>query len=89
MRRLAPSAVAWLVLSLWVPALCPGAEADPKAPAQAPTMDVQRDKDKTVYRIGNSDKDREKDDADKAWQMLDNVIIDTRGAHGKGPNNNR
>jgi hypothetical protein len=50
---------------------------------------VEREKEKTVYSIGSTDKNSTRDDADKAWEMFNNVIIDTRGSHGKGPNNNR
>ena len=80
-------------LSLCAPSSTHGADgnrqAPVQAPAQAPTLDVQRDKEKTVYSIGSSDRDSGKEDADRAWQMLNNMMIDTRGAHGKGPDNNR
>jgi hypothetical protein len=52
-------------------------------------LDVQRDKDKTVYTIGARPGDARRDDADRAWNMLNNVVIDARGAHGKRPDNNR
>ncbi len=66
-----------------------GAEGSGPSPAQPPVLDVQRDKEKTVYRIGSRPVDTRKDDTDRAWDMLNNVIIDARGAHGKRPDNNR
>jgi len=53
------------------------------------TISVEQDKDKTTYIIRGSDKDTQKEEADKAWEMLQHVIIDTRGRHGTGPDNNR
>ena len=66
-----------------------GAGAGSQPPAQPPVLDVQRDKDKTVYTIGARPGDARRDDADRAWNMLNNVVIDARGAHGKRPDNNR
>ena len=67
-----------------------GAEAgDSQPPAQPPVLDVQRDKEKTVYTIGARPRDTGKDDTDRAWDMLNNMVIDARGAHGKRPDNNR
>jgi hypothetical protein len=66
-----------------------GAETGSQPPAQPPVLGVQRDKDKTVYTIGARPWDTRRDDTDRAWDMLNNVVIDARGAHGKGPNNNR
>ena len=68
---------------------CAWGGAPGQSSAPPPVIDVQRDKDKTVYSIGARPKDEGKDDADKAWNMLDNAIIDARGAHGKRPDNNR
>jgi hypothetical protein len=65
-----------------------GAGPDGQPPPQS-ALDVQRDKDKTVYTIGARPRDKRRDDADRAWDMLNNVIIDTRGSHGKGSDNNR
>jgi hypothetical protein len=59
-----------------------------RAPAP-PSIDVQRDSDKTVYSIGGSPRDKGKSDKDRSWDMLNNVLIDARGAHGKRPDNNR
>lgn len=53
------------------------------------TISVERDKDKTSYVIRGSDDNTEKEDKDRAWEMLDRVIIDTRGRHGEGPDNHR
>ena len=53
------------------------------------TISVEQDKDKTTYIIRSSDKDTQKEEADKAWEMLHHVIVDTRGPHGTGPDNNR
>jgi len=54
-----------------------------------PSIDVQRDGDKTVYSIGSSPRDKGKSDKDRSWDMLDNMLIDARGARGKRPDNNR
>ena len=52
-------------------------------------ISVERDKDKTSYVIrSNNDGDVE-DQTDKAWEMLDNVYIDTRGRDGEGADNHR
>ncbi len=59
-----------------------------RAPAP-PAIDVQRDSDKTVYSIGGSPRNSGKTDKDRSWDMLNNVLIDTRGAHGKRPDNSR
>ena len=56
-----------------------GAEGNGRPPAERPILDVQRDKDKTVYTIGGSSRDIRKDDTDRAWDLLDNVAIDPRG----------
>jgi len=66
-----------------------GAGPGSQPPAQPSVLDVQRDKEKTVYTIGARPGDTRRDDTDRAWDMLNNVVIDARGAHGKGPNNNR
>jgi len=81
--------LACVFLGLAPAAATHGAGADSQPPAQPPVLDVQRDKDKTVYTIGARHGDIRRDDTDKAWDMLNNVVIDARGAHGKGPNNNR
>ena len=58
--------------------------------AAPPAIDVQRDSDRTVYSIGSSPKNNSgKSDKDRSWDMLNNVLIDARGAHGKRPDNNR
>jgi hypothetical protein len=56
---------------------------------QKDTIAVERDKDKTSYVIRGSNDSAEKEDKDRAWEMLDRVIIDTRGRHGEGPDNHR
>jgi hypothetical protein len=66
-----------------------GAGAAGQPPQQPPVLDVQRDKDKTVYTIGARPADTRRDDKDRSWDMLNNMVIDARGTHGKGPNNNR
>ena len=69
-----------------------GREGETGGPAPAsPTMEVQRDKDKTVYSIGGSARNKGKSDTDRSWEMLNNgnMLIDGRGAHGKRPDNNR
>jgi len=81
--------IACTLAALLPAAAAHGAEAANQSAAQPPVLDVQRDKEKTVYTIGARPKDAGKDDADKAWDMLDNVTTDTRGAHGKRPDNNR
>jgi hypothetical protein len=53
------------------------------------SITLERDKDKTVYTIGPGDREQIKQDADKAWDMLNNVVIESRGSRGKGPDNNR
>jgi hypothetical protein len=53
------------------------------------TISVEQDKDKTTYVIRGSDKDTQKEETDKVWDMLHHVIVDTRGRHGTGPDNNR
>ncbi len=57
------------------------------------TLDIKRDKDKTVYSIGSAPEDKdEKADKDKAWEMLQNMplTIETRGKDGgKGPDTRR
>lgn len=87
------AACAWVFLSLPAAPSTYGADenrqAPDRGPAQGPVLGVQRDEEKTTYSIGSSDRDRGKDDADRAWQMLDNVITHTRGARGKGSDNNR
>ncbi len=57
--------------------------------SQSSVIDVQKDKEKVSYTIGARPNDAAKDDADKAWKMLDNAGIDARGPHGKRPDNNR
>lgn len=52
-------------------------------------ISVEKDKDKTSYIIRGSNEDTEKEQTDRAWEMLDRAIIDTRGCHGKGPDNHR
>lgn len=52
-------------------------------------ISVEKDKDKTSYVIRSNNDNTEKDEKDKAWEMLDHVIIDTRGHHGEGPDNHR
>jgi hypothetical protein len=54
-------------------------------------ISVERDKEKTSYVIRSSSEDaKEKEQREKAWEMLDHVIIDTRGSNGgKGPDNHR
>ena len=81
--------IACALMGLLPAAAAHGGEAPGQSSAQPPVIDVQRDKDKTVYSIGARRKDEGKDDADKAWNMLDNATIDARGAHGKRPDNNR
>lgn len=66
-----------------------GPEGGSQAQAGSPTLDVQRDRDKTVYTTGSTPRDNGRNDKDRAWEMLNNVIIDSRGAHGKRPDNNR
>jgi hypothetical protein len=81
--------IACVLTGLLSAAAARGGEAPGQSSAQPPAIDVQRDEDKTVYSIGAGPKDEGKDDADKAWNMLDNATIDARGAHGKRPDNNR
>ncbi len=66
-----------------------GAGPSSQPPAEPPALDVQRDKEKTVYTIGTRPRDTRRDDTDRSWDMLNNMAIDARGTHGKGPNNNR
>ncbi len=67
-----------------------GAGPGSQPAGQPAVLDVQKDKDKTVYTIGARPANTGKDDTDRAWGMLNNMVIDNgRGAHGKGPNNNR
>lgn len=93
LRTLLLAACAWGFLGLFAASSIYSADgngqAPPQPPAQPPTLDVQRDKEKTVYSIGTSDRDSRKDDSDRAWQMLNNMMIDNRGTRGKGPDNNR
>jgi hypothetical protein len=53
------------------------------------SITLERDKDKTVYTIGPGDKEQIRQDTDKAWDMLNNVVIESRGSLGKRPHNNR
>ena len=53
------------------------------------TISVEQDRDKTTYVIRGRDKDTQKEETDKAWDMLHHVTVDTRGRHGTGPDNNR
>jgi hypothetical protein len=57
--------------------------------AERNSITIERDKDRTVYTIGSSEGDQTKEDTENAWEMLKGVIIDARGALGKGPDNNR
>jgi hypothetical protein len=52
-------------------------------------ISVERDKEKTTYIIRGCDKERQKEETDRVWDMLHHVIVDTRGRHGTGPDNNR
>jgi hypothetical protein len=81
--------LAYVFLGLAPAAATYGAEADSQPLAQPPALGVQRDKDKTVYTIGARSRGTRRDETDRAWDMLNNVVIDARGAHGKGPDNNR
>jgi len=50
---------------------------------------LEKDVDKTVYTIGPNERDTTKEDKDKAWEMLQGVVIDSRGSRGKGSDHNR
>jgi hypothetical protein len=52
-------------------------------------MTMERDKDRTGHTIGSSEGDQTREDAEEAREMLKGVVIDARGALGKGPDNNR
>lgn len=51
-------------------------------------LDIKKEKDRTVYTIGSSPEQKD-EDKDKAWEMLKNIRIDTRGEDGKGPDTRR
>jgi hypothetical protein len=77
--------VACLMVGLLLP--LPRAHADD--PNRKSPITLERDKDRTVYSIGPSDKEATGEDTEKAWDMLKGVLIDTRGSSGKGPDHNR
>lgn len=52
------------------------------------SLDIKKEKDRTVYTIGSSPEQKD-EDKDKAWEMLKNILIDTRGEDGKGPDTRR
>lgn len=52
------------------------------------SLDIKKEKDRTVYTIGSSPEQKD-EDKDKAWEMLKNIRIDTRGEDGKGPDTRR
>jgi len=52
------------------------------------SLDIKKEKDSTVYTIGSSPEQKD-EDKDKAWEMLKNIRIDTRGEDGKGPDTRR
>jgi hypothetical protein len=65
----------------------------PWAPASAaeerPSLDVARDKDKTVYTV-DSPGNKDEPDTARSWDMLQKLIIDSgRGDDGKGPDSDR
>jgi hypothetical protein len=80
----------WSLAAPLVWAAGPAAGPERRRPAETGQMlDVREDRDKTVYTIGPSPAGSGRDDTDRAWDMLNNVVIDARGTNGQRPDNYR
>jgi hypothetical protein len=54
------------------------------------SLQVEKSKEATIYTIGPAkESEADKEEKERAWRMLENIRVDTRGEDGEGSNNNR